>query len=106
MLFDRSSPPPFYQAQLSEPKRQALDQAFIGRRSTQHYLKRFASFDRAQRIGMRWNWAAFAMTLPWMLYRKRYLDGLVYAVAGWSFLHLAVILSLPSGAILPAIRNH
>lgn len=94
MLFDRSSPPPFYQAQLSEPKRQALDQAFIGRRSTQHYLKRFASFDRAQRIGMRWNWAAFAMTLPWMLYRKRYLDGLVYAVAGWSFLHLAVILSL------------
>lgn len=94
MLFDRSSPPPFYQAQLSDSKRQALDRVFIGSRSTRHYMKRFASFDQAQRIGMRWHWAAFAMTLPWMLYRKRYLDGLVYAVAGWSFVHLVVILSL------------
>lgn len=94
MLFDRSSPPPFYQPQLSEQQRQSLDRLFIGRRSQRHYLKRFASFDRAQRIGMRWNWAAFAMTLPWMLYRKRYLDGLVYAVAGWSFLHLVIALTL------------
>lgn len=94
MLFDRSSPPPFYQAQLSESQRQALDRLFVGSRSQAHYLKRFASFDRAQRIGMRWHWAAFAMTLPWLLYRKRYLDGLVYAVAGWSFVHLVITLAL------------
>ena len=85
MLFDRSSPPPFYQPKLSDSKRLALDKLFIGERSQKHYLKRFASFDRAQKIGMRWHWAAFFMTLPWMLYRGRYLDGLVYAVAGWSF---------------------
>ncbi|MEC7121051.1 MAG: DUF2628 domain-containing protein [Pseudomonadota bacterium] len=94
MLFDRSSPPPFYQAQLSDSKRMALDKLFIGTRSQAHYLKRFASFDRAKKIGMRWHWAAFFMTLPWMLYRGRYLDGLVYAVAGWSFLHLIIALVL------------
>jgi|GEM_PF-260741 len=94
MLFDRSSPPPFYQPKLSDSKRLALDKLFIGERSQKHYLKRFASFDRAQKIGMRWHWAAFFMTLPWMLYRGRYLDGLVYAVAGWSFLHLIIALVL------------
>lgn len=94
MLFDRSAPPPFYQAHLSDSKRLTLDKLFIGERSQKHYLKRFASFDRAQKIGMRWHWAAFFMTLPWMLYRGRYLDGLVYAVAGWSFLHLIIALVL------------
>ena len=94
MLFDRSSPPPFYQPKLSDSKRLALDKLFIGERSQAHYLKRFASFDQAQKIGMRWHWAAFLMTLPWMLYRGRYLDGLVYAVAGWSFLHLIIALVL------------
>ncbi len=94
MLFDRSSPPPFYQAQLSESKRLTLDKLFIGSRSQAHYLKRFASFDQCQKIGMRWHWAAFLMTLPWMLYRGRFLDGLVYAVAGWSFLHLIIVLML------------
>jgi hypothetical protein len=94
MLFDRSSPPPFYQAQLSDLQRQHLDRTFIGTRSTNHYLARFASFDQAQCIGIRWHWAAFAMTLPWLLYRKRYLDGLVYAVAGWSFVHVLITLSL------------
>ncbi len=94
MLFDRSSPPPFYQAKLSDSKRLTLDKLFIGTRSQKHYLKRFASFDQAQKIGMRWHWAAFLMTLPWMLYRGRYLDGLVYAVAGWSFLHLIIALTL------------
>ncbi len=94
MLFDRSSPPPFFQAQLSPGQRHALDVLFIGPRSQAHYLKRFASFDAAQRIGMRWHWAAFFMTLPWLLYRKRYLDGLVYAVAGWSFVQLVLTLML------------
>lgn len=94
MLFDRSSPPPFYQPKLSEAKRLTLDKLFIGTRSQPHYLKRFASFDQAQKIGMRWHWAAFFMTLPWMLYRGRFLDGLVYAVAGWSFLHLIIALTL------------
>lgn len=94
MLFDRSSPPPFFQPQLSTAQRSQLDGLFIGPRSQAHYVKRFASFDAAQRIGMRWNWAAFFMTLPWLLYRKRYLDGLVYAVAGWSFLQLCLTLIL------------
>lgn len=94
MLFDRSSPPPFYQAKLSAQKRMALDCLFIGQRSQAYYLKRFASFDQAERIGARWHWAAFVMTLPWLLYRRRFLDGLVYAVVGWSFVHLIITLVL------------
>ncbi len=94
MLFDRSSPPPFFQPRLSVEQRQRLDRLFIGPRSQAHYLRRFASFDAAGRLGARWHWAAFFMTLPWLLYRKRYLDGLVYAVAGWSFLQLMLTLAL------------
>lgn len=107
MLFDRSSPPPFYQAKLTPEQRTALDRLFIGKRSQAHYLKRFASFDQAQRIGARWHWAAFLMTLPWMLYRRRFLDGLVYAVVGWSFIHLVItiILVIIENTLLPFLAD-
>lgn len=94
MLFTRQSPPPFYQPQLSAAERERLDRLFVGSQATSHYLKAFARFDRQQRMGAGWNWAAFMMTLLWMLYRKRYLDALVYAVAGWSFVQLVLTLTL------------
>jgi hypothetical protein len=105
MLFDRSSPPPFYHPELSVTQRQTLDQWFIGTRSQAYYLKRFAAFDQGQQLAPRWHWAAFWMTLPWMLYRGRFLDGLVYAVVGWSFLHLitTLLLVMLETALLPFV---
>lgn len=95
MLFiEKSSPPPFWQSQLTEQQRLMYDKAFIGNRSQAYYLKRFAQFDKAGKLSAKWNWAGFLMTLPWLLYRKRYLDSLVYAIAGWSFIQLNITILL------------
>lgn len=95
MLFiEETSPPPFWQPQLTDKQRLKYDKAFIGQRSQAYYLKRFAEFDKAGKLSAKWNWAAFFMTFPWLLYRKRFLDSIVYSVAGWSFIHVNVTLTL------------
>ena len=95
MLFiETDSPPPFYQEQLTPKKRQQLDQWFIGHRSQHYYLKRFEQFDRQGYLSPQWHWAAFFVTFPWLLYRKRYMDAIVYSVAGWSFIQLNIAIVL------------
>lgn len=95
MLFiEETSPPPFWQAQLTDNERLIYDKAFIGKRSQAYYLKRFAEFDRAGKLSAKWHWAGFFMTFSWLLYRKRYLDSVVYSVAGWSFIHLNMTIIL------------
>lgn len=95
MLFiETNSPPPFYQPQLSAERRRQLDQWFIGHRSQEYYLKRFAQFDNQGYLSPKWHWAAFLVTFPWLLYRKRYMDSIVYSVAGWSFIQLNITIIL------------
>lgn len=95
MLFiETDSPPPFYQEQLTPKRRQQLDQWFIGHRSQHYYLKRFEQFDRQGYLSPKWHWAAFFVTFPWLLYRKRYMDAIVYSVAGWSFIQLNIAIVL------------
>ncbi|PYE39047.1 DUF2628 domain-containing protein [Psychrobacter fozii] len=95
MLFiETDSPPPFYQDQLTAAKRKQLDKWFIGHRSQHYYLKRFKQFDEQGYLSPKWHWAAFFVTFPWLLYRKRYMDAIVYSVAGWSFIQLNVALVL------------
>ena len=95
MLFiETDSPPPFYQEALTPAKRQQLDKWFIGNRTQRYYLKRFEQFDQQGYLSPKWHWAAFFMTFPWLLYRKRYIDAIVYSVAGWSFIQLNVALVL------------
>lgn len=95
MLFiETDSPPPFYQEQLTSAKRKQLDQWFIGHRTQQYYLKRFEQFDKQGYLSPKWHWAAFFITFPWLLYRKRYMDAIVYSVAGWSFIQLTISIVL------------
>lgn len=95
MLFiETDSPPPFYQEQLTPAKRKQLDQWFIGHRTQSYYLKRFEQFDEQGYLSPKWHWAGFFITLPWLLYRKRYMDALVYSVAGWSFIQLNIVIAL------------
>lgn len=95
MLFiEETSPPPFWQSQLTDKQRLMYDKAFIGNRSQAYYLKRFAEFDKAGKLSAKWHWAGFLMTFAWLLYRKRYLDSVVYAVAGWSFIQLNITIIL------------
>lgn len=105
MLFlEKTSPPPFWQPQLTDKQRLMYDKAFIGNRSQAYYLKRFAQFDQAGRLTAKWHWAGFLMTFPWLLYRKRFLDSIVYSVAGWSFIQLNVTIILVAIEYL-LIRN-
>ena len=95
MLFiETDSPPPFYQEKLMAARRIQLDKWFIGHRSQRYYLKRFEQFDQQGYLSPKWHWAAFFVTFPWLLYRKRYMDAIVYSVAGWSFIQLNVALVL------------
>lgn len=95
MLFiETTSPPPFYQSQLTPAQRTQLDKWFIGNRSQAYYLKRFEQFDKQGYLSPKWHWAAFFMTFGWLLYRKRYLDSIVYSVAGWSFIQLNITIIL------------
>lgn len=97
MLFiETDSPPPFYQEKLSPSKRKQLDQWFIGHRTQNYYLKRFEQFDKQGYLSPKWHWAAFFITFPWLLYRKRYMDAIVYSVAGWSFIQLNIAIVLVS----------
>lgn len=95
MLFiETDSPPPFYREKLTAAERKKLDQQFIGHRSQEYYLKRFEAFDKQGYLSPKWHWAAFFITFPWLLYRKRYMDAIVYSVAGWSFIQLNIALVL------------
>ena len=95
MLFiETNSPPPFYQEKLSAAKRKQLDQWFIGHRTQRYYLERFEQFDKQGYLSPKWHWAAFFITFPWLLYRKRYMDAIVYSVAGWSFIQLNIVIVL------------
>jgi hypothetical protein len=95
MLFiETDTPPPFYQEKLTPTKRKQLDQWFIGQRTQRYYLKRFEQFDKQGYLSPKWHWAAFFITFPWLLYRKRYMDAIVYSVAGWSFIQLNIVMVL------------
>jgi Tfp pilus assembly major pilin PilA len=50
--------------------------AAVGPRAD-YYVPRFLSFDRPGASKASWNWPAFFVTLPWMLYRRMWLTALV-----------------------------
>lgn len=58
-----------------------LYRAAIGPVNAAYYLPIFARFDAADRVGMRWNWAASLCTLNWLAYRRLWSAALVYAGA-------------------------
>lgn len=108
MLFiEETSPPPFYQKKLTPEQRKQLDKWFIGKRSQAYYLKRFDAFDKQGYLSAKWHWAAFFVTFGWLLYRKRYLDSIVYTVAGWSFiqLNIVIILAMLEFALIPFVPD-
>ena len=92
LFLELDSPPPFFVQRLSKAERRAYDLAFISERSAARYLKVFERFDEQQRMGVNWHWAAWVMTLPWLWYRRRYLDALVYVMVGWSFFQLVLVM--------------
>lgn len=107
-FLEDTTPPPFYQNQLAQSERTELDKWFIGLHSQRYYLKRFHQFDQAGKLHARWHWAAFFCTFGWLLYRKRYLDCVVYCVAGWSFIkvNIAIIVAIFEFTVITFLPEH
>ncbi len=57
-----------------------LYRAVLGSCSQKHYLRWFARFDAAGKVGPSWHWSAFFCTLDWLVFRKMW--GLAWSYAG------------------------
>jgi len=52
--------------------------AVIGPKNQDYYLSHFARFDRHGKAGASWHWPAFFVSFYWFLYRKMWLNALIY----------------------------
>lgn len=66
--------------------------AAIGPKNQTYYLNRFLRFDEDGKTSGSWHWPAFFLTFYWFLYRKMWLNALVYFL-------LPYILLIPVGII-------
>lgn len=54
--------------------------AIIGQKNQGYYLSHFSRFDSNGKVGASWHWPAFFVTYYWFLYRKMWLNALIYFV--------------------------
>ena len=52
--------------------------AVLGPKNQDYYLNQFAKFDTNGKAGASWHWPAFFVTFYWFLYRKMWLNALLY----------------------------
>jgi Tfp pilus assembly protein PilE len=52
--------------------------AIIGPKNQSFYLERFSRFDDQGKTNASWHWPAFFVTFYWLLYRKMWLNALIY----------------------------
>ena len=51
---------------------------FIGPKNQDYYLRHFTDFENRRNAGISWNWPAFFVTFYWLLYRKMWLNAIIY----------------------------
>jgi len=59
--------------------------AFIGPNNQGYYLRYFEEFDREGKTSPTWHWPAFLVTFYWFLYRKMWLNALIYFLLPYIF---------------------
>ena len=52
--------------------------AVIGHKNQDYYLEHFSRFDDERKMSPTWNWSAFLVTFFWFLYRKMWLNAVIY----------------------------
>src|SRR5574340_1091158 len=71
--------------------------AVIGPKNQDYYLRHFSRFDSDGRTGATWNWPAFLVTFYWLLYRKMWLNALIYFFLPYLVLILLAIIGVAAG---------
>jgi len=54
--------------------------AIIGPKNQDYYLRHFSRFDDEGKTSATWNWPAFLVAFYWLLYRKMWLNALLYFI--------------------------
>lgn len=57
-----------------------LYEAIIGDNNKHYYLRHFKRFDAEGGAGISWHWPALFLTFFWLLYRKMWLNALIYLI--------------------------
>ncbi len=52
--------------------------AIVGPKNQDYYLSHFSRFDNHGKVSASWHWPAFFVTFYWFLYRKMWLNALIY----------------------------
>jgi Tfp pilus assembly protein PilE len=68
--------------------------AIIGSKNQDYYLQHFARFDDEGKAGATWHWPAFFVTFYWLLYRKMWINALIYFLFPYVFLVLFGIIGV------------
>lgn len=64
---------------------------FIGPKNTAYYLRHFDTFSKNKNSGITWNWPAFFITFYWLLYRKMWVNSIIYFILPYLLLIPLVI---------------
>lgn len=72
-------------------------EAVIGAKNQNYYLRYFRRFDDNGKIGFSWHWPAFFITFYWLLYRKMWLNALIYFLLPPVALILIAVVSAITG---------
>jgi Protein of unknown function (DUF2628) len=73
-----------------------FNKAIIGPKNQEYYLPHFTHFDNEGKTNVSWHWPAFFLTLYWFLYRKMWLNALIYFV-------LPYLLMIPFSIVLAMV---
>lgn len=91
-------PPPH-----TENTSRSLDEVYkavVGPKNQDYYLRHFSRFDRNNKVGATWHWPAFFASFYWFLYRKMWLNALIYFFLPYLVVILfAVIAAVTGGPI-------
>lgn len=71
--------------------------AIVGPKHQDYYLRHFAGFDARGKITASWHWPAFFVTLYWFLYRKMWLNALIYFCLPYVFVILLATAAVLAG---------
>ncbi|CAG0980943.1 Leucine-, isoleucine-, valine-, threonine-, and alanine-binding protein [Burkholderiales bacterium] len=84
--------------------------AAIGPRNQAYYLKYFTQADAAWSFRISWNWPAFFVSFPWLIYRKLWKLAALYAVAPFALafctgLVVSHIIASQTGGAIPEPKD-
>lgn len=93
-----NTPPNSVQAESDEPHNSdEFYKAIVGPKNQDYYLSQFSRFDSNGKVNASWHWSAFFVTFYWFLYRKMWLNALIYFLLPYFVMILLGIVGAATG---------